>query len=421
MIVLGKQKITGWIAVSFSIYLCIIFVYLFFLYEATVPSHYIGTAADPGVFLSEQEFAQAEQYGKIRNFLFLLEVPLEWIFYFLLFFYGIAARWESRARKISRWRVIRYAIVTFFFSLTSFVVFFPIRFARYYFSQQYGISVQSFPSWLKDRGIDFLLSWLVLFLIVAIFYWLIRKSERRWWFYAWLLAIPVALFMMFIQPVLIDPLYNEFSPLKNEVLEQKILHLAEESGVPADRVYEVSISGKTNAFNAYVTGVGSSARIVLWDTTLERLEEDEILFIMAHEIAHYVEKHVYIGMAAYLLLGLVLLFCLNTLLQIMQKKGWIPTYRSMATFPLILLIFSMLTFVARPLENAFSRHLEWRADRYAIELTENVDAGISAFQKMARAGLSETYPPVIIKWLRYTHPPIADRITYIQYDQTGDE
>src|SRR5699024_8934028 len=112
-------------------------------------------------------------------------------------------------------------------------------------------------------------------------------------------------FMMFIQPVVIAPLYNDFYPLKDKELEEKILNLADEADIPADHVFEVNMSEKTNALNAYVTGIGSNSRIVLWDTTLERLSDREILFIMAHEMAHYVEKHIYFGMAGYLLLSFI--------------------------------------------------------------------------------------------------------------------
>lgn len=100
--------------------------------------------------------------------------------------------------------------------------------------------------------------------------------------------------MMYIQPVVIDPLYNEFYPLKDKELEAKILSLADQADIPSEHVFEVNMSEKTNALNAYVTGIGENSRIVLWDTTLNSLTDEEILFIMAHEMGHYVEKHIYI-------------------------------------------------------------------------------------------------------------------------------
>src|SRR5690606_29626111 len=127
-------------------------------------------------------------------------------------------------------------------------------------------------------------------------------------------------FLMFLQPVIIDPLYNDFYPLKNKDLETKILNLASQANIPAEHVYEVNMSEKTNSLNAYVTGFGSNSRIVLWDTTLNQLDEDAILFIMAHEMAHYVKKHIYIGIAGYLILTLVGLYLISKIMSFIVKR-----------------------------------------------------------------------------------------------------
>ena len=109
---------------------------------------------------------------------------------------------------------------------------------------------------------------------------------------------------MFLQPVVIAPLYNDFYPLKDKELEAQILELASQADIPADHVFEVNMAEKTNALNAYVTGIGANARIVLWDTTLNGLSNEQILFIMAHEMAHYVEKHIYFGIGISLFFSL---------------------------------------------------------------------------------------------------------------------
>lgn len=132
------------------------------------------------------------------------------------------------------------------------------------------------------------------------------KSVKRWWLYAWLLSIPFTLFVVFIQPVLIDPLYQTFSEIENKQLEAKILELAKTSNIPADQVYQVEMSDETKAMNAYVTGIGSNTRIVLWDTTLNGLTENEILFIMAHEMSHYIHKDIYQNIVVELILSFFL-------------------------------------------------------------------------------------------------------------------
>ncbi len=124
---------------------------------------------------------------------------------------------------------------------------------------------------------------------------------------------------VFLRPVVIDPLYNDFYPLKDKELESKILSLADKADIPASHVYEVNMSEKTNALNAYVTGIGSNKRIVLWDTTLNKLKDREILFIMGHEMGHYVMKHVYIGLAGYLLLSLAGFYIIDKLYKRLSK------------------------------------------------------------------------------------------------------
>ena len=126
--------------------------------------------------------------------------------------------------------------------------------------------------------------------------------------------------LTFIQPVVIDPLYNDFSTLKNKELETKILAMADKADIPAKHVYEVNMSEKTNALNAYVTGIGPNARIVMWDTTLKQLKDKEILFIMAHEMGHYVMKHIYWGVASYVLLSFIGMYLISRIINMCIRK-----------------------------------------------------------------------------------------------------
>ena len=275
---------------------------------------------------------------------------------------------------------------------------------------------------MKDEIIGFWVNFALMFLIVSVLYWLMKKSSKKWWLYAWLLSVPFSFLLMFVQPVLIDPLYNDFYPLKNKQLEEKILMLADQADIPAEHVYEVNKSEETNALNAYVTGVGANSRIVLWDTTLNKLQEDEILFIMAHEMAHYVEKHIYIGIAGYLALTFVGLWLISRLMNyIVERWGKllkISAVDTISSLPLFLLLTGVLLFASNPLSNYVSRYQETRADRYAIEMTGDQEAAIHAFQDLTRTGLSQVHPPLLIKWLRYTHPSMLERISTIEkYDK----
>lgn len=231
-------------------------------------------------------------------------------------------------------------------------------------------------------------------------------------------------FLMFIKPVVIDPLYNDFYSLKDKELEEQILNLAAEADIPAERVYEVNMSEKTNALNAYVTGIGSNLRIVLWDTTLNELEDRETLFVMAHEMGHYVKNHLYFNVLASIALTFFGLYFGAKLFRfVMNRYGTGFSFKSeddLATLPILLLIFSFLSFAISPVENAVSRHHEKDADLYAIELMEDKQAAIQAFQKLTATGLSEVNPPLLVKWLRYGHPTMLERLIFLEtYEING--
>lgn len=404
---------------SFTIYAALIAIYLF-LFESRLPHELQGTSADPNTFLTTHQLFLSEQYSKIKNLLYFLTTPFEWLLYLFILVIGISTLFNEWARKTSRFKSGQTIIYLAWLTIFTTVITYPINYFHYFLSKKYNISTQSFSAWMRDELIDFWINFGLTILIVIVLYWLISKS-KKWWLYAWILLIPFTLIMTFLQPVIIDPLYNDFYPLKNKELEQKILTMAEQANIPAEHVYEVNQSTKTNALNAYVTGIGSNARIVLWDTTLKQLDDDEILFIMAHEIAHYKKNHIYIGIARYLLISLVGLFILNKLaLFIIKKFGpqlQLTTLQEVKSLPLILVLLSMLLFFSSPLTSYISRQQESSADSYALQLTNNPDAAISTFQKLAKASLNEVNPPSLVKFFRYTHPPISERISTIENEK----
>lgn len=412
------RKIGVYAVLAYVIYGLFFYWYLFYFANTKLPFEYQGTKADPATFLNGRELMLSEEYSKIRNLLFFLSTPFEWLFYLVILLTGLSKAFKRWAKSSSKYKWLQSAIYIIWLSFFAFIATFPLNYIGYSLSKTYHISTQSFPSWMKDELIDFWVNYGTMLIIVPVLYWLIRKSTKRWWLYAWLMSIPFTLFMMFLQPVVIDPLYNHFYPLQNKGLETKILSMASKAHIPAKHVFEVDMSDKTNAMNAYVTGIGSNARIVLWDTTLNKLSDSQILFIMAHEMCHYVEKHIYIGIGIYLLLSLFGLYfayrLMNWIIKRWGKELKITDIRDIHSLPLFLLIISMLLFASSPLTNFISRYEEYRADRYAINLTKNPEAAIESFQKLTRSGLSQVNPPLLVKIFRYDHPSMLDRISMLE-------
>ncbi|WHY78922.1 M48 family metallopeptidase [Neobacillus sp. WH10] len=412
------RKMGVYAVLAFCLYGLFFYWYLFYFADVTLPFEYEGSKADPSTFLNGRELSLSEEYSKVRNLLFFLSTPFEWLFYFLILLFGFSKAFKRWAESSSKFKLLQMAIYLIWLSFFSFLATFPLKYISYSLAKTYHISTQTFPSWMKDELIDFWINYGTLLIIVPVLYWLMKKSQKRWWLYGWLLSIPFTIFMMFLQPVVIDPLYNDFYPLKNKELESKILALADKADIPAKHVFEVNMADKTNSLNAYVTGIGTNARIVLWDTTLNRLNDKQILFIMAHEMCHYVEKHIYFGIAGYLLLSLLGLYLtyrlMNWAVGRFGKELKISDVRDIRSLPLFFMILSMLIFTASPLSNLVSRYQETRADKYAIEMTKNPEAAITSFQELTRSGLSQVNPPLLVKIFRYTHPSMLDRISMLE-------
>ncbi|MDQ0162354.1 M48 family metallopeptidase [Aeribacillus alveayuensis] len=412
-----RKRLTTAVIVYF-IYGVFIYLYLYFLTDNTIPSNYEGTAVDPKTFMNARELMLSEEYSKIKNLLFFIGIPLEWFIFFLVLTIGLSKKFQQWAQSASKLPVVQMALYFFWLSLLVTILTWPFDWLSYKISSDYQITTQPFNGWIRDQVMDFFINYVLMLIIVAVIYSLMRKFEKRWWFFAWLLSIPFTLFLMFLQPVVIDPLYNDFYPLKDKILEEKILDLAEQANIPADHVYEVDMSKKTNALNAYVTGIGPNSRIVLWDTTLTKLEEDEILFIMAHEMGHYVMKHIYVGIFGYVLLSFVGLYLIHRFMNIIVQR-WgnelkVTNVRDLSSLPLFLMLLGMLSFAASPLTNTVSRVQEKKADLYAIELTENEEAAVETFQDLAKYGLSEVNPPSLVKFFRYDHPTLLERMLYLK-------
>jgi STE24 endopeptidase len=330
---------------------------------------------------------------------------------------GFSARMRTWASRVSRKRMVIVGVYFGIFSIVTFVLDWPRAYYEEFVREHaYGLSNQTFGKWFGDS----LKSLLVSIVIGALFLWvpylLLKRSPRRWWLYTSLAAIPFLCLVLLVTPVWIDPLFNTFGPMKNKPLETRILQLAERSGIEGGRVYEVDKSTDTKTINAYVAGFGATKRIVLWDTIITRLDEPELLFVMGHEMGHYVLGHTWKLIALFsVLIGAVLYVVHRT-------AGWlIDRYRTrfgftdladVASLPLILLLFSVCVFVASPFALAFTRHYEHEADRFGLEITRANRPAALAFVKLQQDNLANPRPHWVVRLWRASHPTLAERIEF---------
>ena len=268
--------------------------------------------------------------------------------------------------------------------------------------------------------------------VLAVFtlFLIIRKSPQRWWFYFWLLTLPFLVLLIFVAPVILDPLFNKFEPLEKTQPQlvgaiEKVTHRGG-LNIPRDRMFEMEASEKVTTYNAYVTGIGITKRVVVWDNTSRDMTVPETLFVFGHEMGHYVLNHIYKGLAFFA--GMMFVgFWLGRKMVLAMLALWGEAWRvrgigDLAALPLLMLALSLLTLVAEPIGNAFSRHQEHQADIYGLEVTHglfpnNGQVAASAFQKLGEKSFDYPAPnPLLVFW-SYGHPSIAERIRFsLDYD-----
>lgn len=301
----------------------------------------------------------------------------------------------------------------------------PAGIAAHAISLHYGISIQRWPGWFIDWLKGLAIAFPLTVLVVWGFYFLLRRSLRRWWLYSWMVCVPLIVFSTWIEPYVVEPLFNRFEPLAKEHPElvapiEALLHRAGVT-IPSNRLFEMKASAKTNALNAYVSGFGSSKRVVLYDTIIAKEPEPSLMTTFGHELGHYVLGHIPKGIAyaaALLLLGFYLSYLM--IRWFIAKWGDRFDVRSpadTASLPVFAAILLVLTFFSDPIANAISRMQEHEADVYSLEVTagivpNNGQAAARAFQIEGETGLAPPHPnPFIVFWL-YSHPPVADRLEY---------
>jgi Zn-dependent protease with chaperone function len=255
-----------------------------------------------------------------------------------------------------------------------------------------------------------------------------RRSPRRWWFYGWLASLPITVFLVFLAPLAIDPLFYKYTPLaaRHPALVTELEKVTARGGlrIPPSRMFEMHAGEKWNSLNAYVTGLGASKRVVVWDTTIARMTTPQIMFVFGHEMGHYVLGHMWLGMGATAIGLLVVLFAsyhaMHAALRRWGARCRVRSIDDWASLPLLVLTGAILGFLAEPVSNGYSRVLEHHADIYGLEVVHSLApraAAMDSFQISGEVALDHPNPSPFIEFWRYSHPSTTRRMRFAgQYD-----
>jgi Zn-dependent protease with chaperone function len=380
--------------------------------------------------LPPDELAKAEALYKIRTVLYLFGIIFGIVVLWVLLKARMAPIFRNFGERVSKNGFVQTLVFVPLLMLVIAVLSLPLDIYEHHISRVYGLSVQAWASWAGDWCKAEALSLVVTILAVLALFWIIGKSPQRWWFYFWLLTLPFAVLLIFVAPVILDPMFNKFEPLEKTQpqLVNQIETVIHRGGlnIPPDRMFEMEASEKVTTYNAYVTGIGATKRVVVWDNTSRDMTVPETLFIFGHEMGHYVLNHIYKGLAFFAATTFVGFWLgRRIVLALLARWGdaWhIRGMNDLAALPVLMLALSLLALVGAPVGNAFSRYQEHQADIYGLEVThglfpDNGQVAASSFQKLGEKSYDYPTPNRVLVFWSYDHPSIPDRVRFsLRYD-----
>ena len=320
----------------------------------------------------------------------------------------IVIRAPARLQGPYRHPIIVSGLVGAAISITVVVALLPLSALMRVRSIDYGLTTSSWGEWAWDvargAGIAALIAAAGTVIAIA----LIRKMPRRWWVPAAALIVLGGVLMTFAGPLVIDPIFNRFTPLAAGPARSSVVELANRAGVKVGSVYVIDASRRTTAANAYVTGIGSSKRVVIYDTLLSKFPPAEARFVVAHELAHVHYREIFHGLIFLLIVAPFGAWAAARCLRLWGPRDGLAAGPS--SVPALTAAVILIVFAITLISNQLSRSVEARADVYALTLTGDAPTFIAQQRRISLQNLGDPDPPALAHWLFGTHPTTLERI-----------
>ncbi|HZZ38637.1 MAG TPA: M48 family metallopeptidase [Acidobacteriaceae bacterium] len=382
-------------------------------------------AAQPLCPLPPEKLAQAIALSHSRTALYFAGTA--WVVFSLWLLMRLRAgpAIARLAERLSRRAWVQGLVVAPVWLLILAGVDLPLALLGHHVSREYGLSIEAWAAWWLDWAKSTALTVVVGTAILAVLYALMRRSPRRWWIWFWAFTVPVMVLLVFVAPLVIDPMFNHFEPLAktDPALVQRLEQVAAKGGldIPPSRIFVMDASRRVTGANAYVTGLGASKRIVVWDTTLKIESPNEILFTYGHEQGHYVLHHVAWGMA-FSAIGFLAAYGVGfwLLRWLVRRRGaaWgVDGAASWSSVGVVLLLATVLQFLAEPVGNSISRRIEHDADVYGQEVIHGLvpdpqATAVHSFCSDALVWLDNPSPNPFVEFWTYSHPSTEQRAQF---------
>ena len=355
--------------------------------------------AEPQTYFSAAFIERAEDFRSGQLVLFGVRMALE-----IGLLVYVVARPPERLKGPFRRPVLAGAATAVALSVAVTVLTLPVSAISRERRKDVGLVTQDWIGWLGDVAKGVAIEAVIVGAGGAVLVFAMRRFGRNWWAPAAAVAVAFGVLMTYASPILIEPLFNTFKPLPAGELRSDVLELADEAGVKVGEVYEMDASRRTTAANAYVAGLGSTKRVVLYDTLLRDFSEDEVRLVVAHELGHVHYDDVPRGLLYLAIVAPFGMFAVARLSERLAPAG------GPAAVPAVALSLALLVPAITTISNQLSRAVEARADRFSIELTDAPDALIGFQQRIAVKNVSDPDPPAWVSFLLGTHPTAMERI-----------
>ncbi|MBI1213517.1 MAG: M48 family metalloprotease [Alphaproteobacteria bacterium] len=331
----------------------------------------------------------------------------------VLLFFRVSSGMRSLAERWARWRWLQTALYGAFFTITFAILSFPMTiYEGFYREHAYGLSNLSLPDWLAEHAKGLLISTIATFILLPLIYGAIRKFPRSWPFFATTIVAFFILLQVSIAPVFIEPLFNTYKPMDDGPLKESILSLARANGVPAGQVFQVDASRQSDRISANVSGFLGTTRIALNDNLLRRGTPAEIKAVMGHEMGHFVLNHI-VKIVIYmsLVFGVGFLFAqwgFGVLHGAFGGMWGVRDIGDQAGLPIIIILFTIFSVLATPVQNSIIRENESQADIFGLNAVREPDAFATAILKLAQ--YRKLDPTPLEEIIFYDHPSGRTRV-----------
>ena len=375
----------------------------------------------PAPTLDPERQTKAKAYARLRRRLFFVNLGLSGMVTLAWLIFGWPAALKGGLLTFTRNDWLLVAAFGAIFYLSFAVLELPLEYySGFVLPHRYDQSTETLGGWAKDQLLGLLLTAVIGLPVLEGVYWLLRVTGPLWWMWAAAGYALLAVALSSLAPVIILPLFNKYAPLGEEHAElaARLTALAGRAGTKVNGVFRFDMSKRTKAANAALTGLGQTRRIILGDTLLDEFTTDEVETVIAHELGHHVHRDIPTGLLVSAVIALAGLYLAALVLNRGAAAFGFSGPADIAALPLFALTLGLFGLITLPLNNAFSRWREVRADRYALEATRNPQAFANAMTRLANQNLAEADPEPWVVFLLYSHPPVRDRVAMAAKFQT---